>query len=206
MANVEQFASDHGLDARQARLWAALHEVTHHSVFALPWTREHFLMLAHQFAEGLEVDQEALQRRIDALANPEELQHMMDDPSGLTGIFAGEGAGEVMGRMQAFMAVVEGYADHLVDRAASALVPQAPQMREAIGERRSDPTEGEQVLAQMLGLDLEADRYRLGAEFCTQIDRRWGSEAVDRLWDGPEMLPTRHDLEDVVGWAARTLL
>jgi uncharacterized protein (DUF2342 family) len=45
-----------------------------------------------------------------------------------------------------------------------------------------------------------------GAEFCTQIEHRYGVEAVDGLWLGPERLPTAAEIGDTVGWAARVLL
>jgi uncharacterized protein (DUF2342 family) len=45
-----------------------------------------------------------------------------------------------------------------------------------------------------------------GASFCSDIERRFGREALDDLWQGPERLPTAEELEDPVGWAARVLL
>lgn len=46
----------------------------------------------------------------------------------------------------------------------------------------------------------------MGLEFCRQIERRFGVEAIDGIWDGPESLPTFAELTDPVGWAARVLL
>ena len=37
--NVEAFATSHGLDPQQVRLWAATREVVHHAVLATPWLR-----------------------------------------------------------------------------------------------------------------------------------------------------------------------
>jgi len=58
----------------------------------------------------------------------------------------------------------------------------------------------------MLGLDLQHHRYRRGTTFCEQVARRWGEDALARLWDGPEGLPTPAEIDDPVGWAARVLL
>lgn len=204
--NIESFATDHGLDARQTRLWVALHEVTHQAEFEVPWVREHFLMLMHRFVEGLEVDPDEISRRIESLQDPESLQQMLDDPSGFTGLLAGEGQEGSLHDIRAFMAVMEGYGDYLMDRAAPGLIPEAPEMRQAIDRRRAEPSQGEQILQQVLGLDLEHEQYRRGAGFCEEVDRRWGDESLARIWDGPEMLPTVGELEDVVGWAARVLL
>jgi uncharacterized protein (DUF2342 family) len=101
---------------------------------------------------------------------------------------------------------MEGYGDYLIDRAAPGLIPQAPRIRQAIDDRRGEPSQGEQILQQVLGLDLQHQQYRLGAKFCEEVDRRWGDDTLANMWDGPEMLPTLSELEDVVGWAARVLL
>ena len=163
-------------------------------------------MLMHAFVEGLEVDPSEIARRMESLQDPESLQRMLDDPSGFSGLLAGEAQQGPLEDVQAFMAVMEGYGDYLIDRAAPGLIPQAPQMRRAIDERRGEPSQGEQILQQVLGLDLQHQRYRLGAEFCEEVDRRWGDDTLAKMWDGPEMLPTLGELEDVVGWAARVIL
>jgi uncharacterized protein (DUF2342 family) len=104
------------------------------------------------------------------------------------------------------MALLEGYAEWLVGRAAPGLVPEAPRLREAIDRRRAEPSPGEQMLQRMLGLDLQHHHYRVGTTFCDEVARRWGEEALERLWQGPGGLPSPAELEDPVGWAARVLL
>ena len=204
--NVEAFAGDHDLDPRQARLWVALHEVTHQAEFAVPWVKEHFLMLMHAFFEGLEVDPDEISRRMEGFQDPESLQRMLDDPSGFSGLLAGEAQQGPLEDIQAFMAVMEGYGDYLIDRAAPGLIPEAARIRQAIDDRRVEPSQGEQILQQVLGLDLKHGQYGLGAGFCEDVDRRWGGDTLARMWESPEMLPRLRELEDVVGWAARVLL
>jgi putative hydrolase len=206
VANVEAFAETHGLDRRQTRLWVAMHEIAHDAVLSLPWTREHFLMLVHEFVEGLEPDRDGLMGRMDLLQDPEELQRLLDDPGKAPGLFVNEGGTDAVDRMQAFMAVVEGYGDRMIDTAAAGLVPEAERIRAALDERRSEPSGSEQMLGSLIGLELHQAEYGKGAAFCAEVERRWGSEALERLWEGPEMLPTAAELDDPVGWAARVLL
>jgi len=206
VANVESFATDHGLDARQTRLWVAMHEVSHDAVMSLPWAREHFLMLVHEFVEGLEPNRDGLMGRMDLLQDPEQLQRMLDDPAGAPGLFVNEGGSDAVDRMQAFMAVVEGYGDRMIDTAAVGLIPEADRIRRSLDERRSEPSGSEQMLSSLIGLELRQADYGKGAVFCSEIARRWGADAPERLWEGPEMLPTALELEDPVGWAARVLL
>jgi len=204
--NVEAFATEHSLDLRQTRLWVALHEVTHRAALDVPWVREHFLMLMHEFVEGLELDPDRITHRMEALQDPESVQQLLDDPSGITGLLAGEAQRDPLERIQAFMALLEGYGDYLLDRAAPGLIPETARIRSALDEQRAEPAQDEQILHQVLGLELEHRRHRNGAAFCEDVDRRWGDENLTRLWEGPEMLPTLAELDDAVGWAARVLL
>lgn len=202
--NLDEFGAD--LDPRQARLWVAFHEVIHHTAFSLSWVRDRFLYLINDFVEGLEVDPEAIQRRMEAFQDPEEMQRALQDASGLTGLLAGEDQAEPLAAIRAFMAAIEGYGDWLMERAAPGLIPEAPQLRNAIDARRSEPDPGEAMLQQLIGLDLDHANYRQGLWFCDDVARRWGAEAVDRIWEGPDMFPTLAELEDAVGWAARVLI
>lgn len=203
--NVESFATEHGIDARQTRLWVAMYEVTHHAAFAVPWVREHFLMLVHHFVDGLEFDPGDLIGRLGELQDPSALQDLVDQGD-LTGLMASPSDSGALDEIRAFMTLMEGYADHLIGRAAAGLLPEARALRSALDAAREGPSEGEQVLQQMIGLDLSHGRSGEGATFCTEVERRWGEESLARIWEGPEMLPTAAELDDPVGWAARTLL
>jgi putative hydrolase len=204
--NVEAFAADHGLDPRQTRLWVALHEVAHASQLQVPWMWEHVEGVIADFIAGLELDPAALEERIGSFDDPESLQRMMEDPSGLSGLLGGPGSAATLPEIQALMSVLEGYAGWLIDRAAPGMIPEAPRLTEAIDRRRAEPSQGEQMLQQVIGLDLEHHRYRDGAAFCEEVSRRWGDEALTRLWESAQTLPTLEELADPLGWAARVLL
>lgn len=206
VTNIEPFAAEEAVDPRQARLWIALHEVTHHAAYAVPWLREHVLNLAHEFVEGLEFDVGGIERRIEALQDPEALQRMMQEPTGVAGLLSPEDEGVAAGRLRGVLAVVEGYADRIVERAAGDLIPAAEDLRAAMDRRRIDPSAGEQLLEQALAFDLKHAEHRAGDRFCAEVARRWGDDALDRIWEGPEMLPEEAELHDPVGWAARVLL
>jgi putative hydrolase len=204
--NVEAFASDYRLDPRQVRFWVALHEVAHQAQFSTPWVRPAFLLLIERYMESLELDPAMLAERIESLQDPEELERLLGDPAGIAGFLSGPAQRQVLEELQAFMAVMEGYGEFVMDQAAPKLLPDLPKMREAMGRRRAEPSHGEQILQRLLGLEWKLKQYRLGARFCTEVDRRWGEEALARLWEGPDNLPTLAELEDPVGWAARVMV
>jgi uncharacterized protein (DUF2342 family) len=86
------------------------------------------------------------------------------------------------------------------------MLPDLERIREALRRRRAEPSQGEQLLNRMLGLELLPDQVGLGASFCDEVARRWGEDALDELWTEPEHVPTLDELRDPVGWAARVLL
>ncbi|HSR46200.1 MAG TPA: zinc-dependent metalloprotease [Acidimicrobiia bacterium] len=204
--NVEAFAVDHGLEPQQVRLWVALHEVTHQAEFSVPWVRQHFFDLVEFYIGSIEVDVSGITDRLQQMQDPSQLEKMMEDPTGLGGLLAPDVNTEGLEAIQAFMAILEGYGDHVMDRAGAKLLPDLGRMREAMDRRRSEPTQGEQVLSRILGLELKQEQYSLGTSFCAEVSRRWSAEALHRVWDSPENLPTFAELEDPVGWAARVLL
>ena len=204
--NIEAFAPEYGLDPRQVRLWVALTEVTHEAVLALPWVRERFHMLVDQLVESLELDPEAIQRRFEALQDPEELQRLMEGPGGVGGIFRGDAEPEARDHLRALTVFIDGYAGHVVEDVGAAMVPQADRVREALDRHRAEPAEGEDMLVEMLGLSREPGDHRMGMAFVADIERRWGSDALVRAWEGPDGIPTLAELTDPVGWAARILI
>ena len=205
--NVEAFAADRGFDVRQTRLWVTLHEVAHHAEGSVPWMGDHLATLTADFVGALEVDVESMRRRIEALRDPAEMERMVGDPQDFGGMFTPGVEGEdALDRLQGAMGVMYGYGESLVDRVASGLLPEGPRLRDDALERRAEASSGERALQQMLGMTEDPEAYRSGWQFCAEVSRRWGDAALDRMWEGPEMLPARHELDDPVGWAARVLI
>ncbi|MFQ5967884.1 MAG: zinc-dependent metalloprotease [Acidimicrobiia bacterium] len=203
--NIEGFAISNDLEPRQVRLWVALHEVTHDAEFGRDWVRPRFIELIEQYLDGIELDVEGL-TRLQTLQDPAALEELLDEPGGLPGWIVSDEQKPILEKIQAFMAVMEGYSDWLMDRAAPDLLPDLARMRAAIERRRAEPAEGEQILNRLLGLDLKMQQYELGSKFCTQVESRWGRDALDRLWEHPDHLPSLTELEDPLAWAARVLL
>ncbi|HEX5631244.1 MAG TPA: zinc-dependent metalloprotease [Acidimicrobiia bacterium] len=204
--NIEDFAGEHDLDRRQVRLWAAMHETTHVAAMAVPWVRQHAIAAMTSFVESLEVDEEAIAERMAVLQDPEALQKMVEGGAGMPPLLAARGGDQHLTDARTLMAIAAGYADFLIDRNLSDLLPGVAAVREAIDRRRIEPSPGEVMLSQMIGMQPDPGSERRGHDFCLEVGRRWGDEAVHRLWDGPATLPRAGDLEDPVAWAARALL
>ena len=204
--NIDEFTSGYRLDPAQTELWVALHEVAHHAEFSVGWVGSTFAHLANAYFDTLDLDPSALAGRLENLEDPEELAGLFDDPAQLSGLSPGPGHPAALARIQAFMAFMEGYADHLVARAGGDLLPELPRLAESLERRRAEPSQGELFLQRLMGLELKRSGFRKGSQFCAQIAERWGEDALSRVWETADHLPSIDELDDPVAWAARVLL
>jgi putative hydrolase len=204
--NVEAFAADHGVDRRQVRLWATLHEMVHQAVLSLDSVRDHVADTIDSFFAGVEIDQSGLMDTLNALQNPEQLESSLATPGAMASMLGATSRPDDVANIQALVAFLEGYGDYTIRLAGADVLPDLDRMEEANGRRRTEPTQAEQFLQQILGLDLDRHRAREGAEFCAAVVQRWGDEALQRIWQEPRNMPRLDELTDPVGWAARVLL
>ena len=110
---------------------------------------------------------------------------------------------EILERVQAAMAVVEGHAEHLMDALAPELVPEHEGLRAAMDERRAERSAPERILMRLLGMDMKMRQYELGKAFSDAVVAEGGVELLNRVWDTPEALPTLAELTDPPAWVKR---
>ena len=210
--NVEAFAGEHAIESHQIRMWAVLREVTNHAILNVEWVRGFFIDAIASFYATVEFDPSGLMEMLSgmqdmsALQDPGALEGLVDEPGGLARMLGSTHDPDSLAPIQAFLAFVEGFGDYAVRIAAADLLPQLDQIQAAVELRRSEPNEAEQFLQQLLGLRIDRHRASDAATFCAEVERRWGADTLQRLWENPEKLPTLEELTDPVGWAARVLL
>jgi uncharacterized protein (DUF2342 family) len=71
-------------------------------------------------------------------------------------------------------------------------------------KRRHERSGFLRVVEKLLGMDLKLRQYKQGKGFCDAVVARGGIEALNRAWTGPDTLPAYGELDDPVGWMART--
>lgn len=204
--NVEAFASEHGLDHQQVRLWTVMHEVAYHAELEVEWVRERFHDLIESFYDTVEFDPSGLTEALGSMQDPGALQELLGGEADMSKLIGSSHDAARLGELQAFIAFLEGYADFAVRKAGGNLLPDLERIDEAQGRRRAQPTEAEESLRQLTGLEFQRHRVRDAAALCAEIERRWGPETLTDIWDDPERLPHLTELNDAVGWAARVLL
>jgi coenzyme F420 biosynthesis associated uncharacterized protein len=205
LPNLGQAVSSFGADEREFMTWVALHEVTHAVQFAgVPWLHGYMSGMVKELLASAEL-------RLDAPRkfrppSRDEVQRMVAAlrKGDLVSILTTEGERELLDRVQAVMAVIEGHAEHVMDAVAPDLVPSLPRLRSALDRRRRSQSRLSRLAARLLGLDLKMRQYEQGKRFCDAIVAQGGVEALHRVFSGPEALPSLAELDDPGAWLERT--
>ena len=165
----------------------------------VPWLRPHLGEMLRELLGGLEFNPRGLLRVPDVTDLKKLLERVRED--GLAMVVVGAGRRETLDRVQAFMAVLEGYAEHVMDAVGADILDDLPGMRDALGRRRHDRSGLLKLLDKLLGMDLKLRQYEQGKAFCDGVVARAGIEGLNRVWISPEAMPTVAELDDPAGLA-----
>ena len=198
-------AAASALDAEPDELlrWVALHEVTHALQFGgVPWLRPHIATMVRELLGGLQVDPVRLMK----LPDTSDFRSIVDKirEGDLATLIVGPERRAVLDAMQAFMAVLEGYAEHVMDEVGAAILPNLPELRGAMDRRRRDRSGLMRIFEKLIGMDMKLRQYELGKQFCDAVAKAGGITALNRVWEGPAQMPTLAELEDPDTWMGRT--
>jgi coenzyme F420 biosynthesis associated uncharacterized protein len=202
--NLKRAVADLDVDKDSFLAWVALHEVTHVLQFSgVPWLREHLGSLLREYLTTVEV-------RIDrgaagglpSLPDPSLIVERFRD-GGLAALVQTHEQRTIMSRIQAAMAVIEGYSEHVMDAVGADVLPAYEGLRDAMESRRRSRSAPERVLMRLLGLDQKMKQYELGKRFCDGVVAEGGIEALNRVWKAPAALPTTSELNSPRAWIGR---
>ena len=205
--NMARVAAKAGVDLEALRLWVALHESTHAYQFRVgdpPWLRGYTAGLIEDY----------LAEAIRALESGERLGQRLrdmwrrfdrDDPAGtgLMRLALTDAQAESLGRIQALMTVMEGYSNHVMRATGRTVIPGFDVLEARMKAREQAQGASSRVLNRLLGLDLKLEQYRIGEEFVNAVVEARGLAFVNRVWEGPEVLPSLEETRDAEGWMAR---
>ncbi|MGH9105678.1 MAG: zinc-dependent metalloprotease [Acidimicrobiales bacterium] len=201
--NVIELEDRYGFQPRQFRLWIALHEVTHRAQFtAVPWLRAHFMDLVTSLLEGVDPDPrrflEALKR---AASQAREGRNPLDE-GGLVALLASPQQRQALERIGGLMSLLEGHGDIVMNRVAVDRIPQGTRFARALQERRQRRGPA-RVVSSLIGLDAKLKQYEEGAQFVEAVEHAAGRELFDRVWEGPEWLPSLAEIRAPALWVER---
>jgi len=203
--NIDAFEADWSLERADLRFYLAIHEVVHAAERSVPWVRQRMVDLATEYVSGYEVDATILGARLGDIdpSDPSSLQALTEHPNELLGAIRSDRQHEVLQRARVLHAVLEGYADVILERVGHRLIPTFDRIHEAMSRHRLERGEAERFVEGLLGLATGREDYERGAAFCAGVIERAGLDALHRLWERPEMAPTPNDFDAPGLWLAR---
>ena len=204
--NIRNIEATLQLPPQQFRLWLALHETTHAFEFeGHPWVREHMNGMIDEYFGFLTQDVEFLKRGMAGVRAIWDRSRNSDDKetgSWIELVMTPEQR-RLFARMQATMAVIEGYSNYVMNAVGRRLMPDYALIARRFERRQIQRSPAEQLFVRLTGLDTKLEQYRLGERFIDEIARAAGRETVERLWEGPQMLPNLAELRAPADWLAR---
>jgi putative hydrolase len=202
--NARQVADDYGLSSDDLYAWIALHEVARHLVMSsVPWLHRYLESLLIEVVDAIEIDAADVERRFLELQSGgmESLEAMTG--ANVLPIVSTERHSRALGRLRAFLALFEGYADHAAGAVSSNIVGDVAKVDEGMARRRAAPNEGQAMLGGILGISMDRTLGSAGVTFCAAITRLEGPEALNRVWEAPDNLPSHEEIKDPFLWMER---
>jgi putative hydrolase len=204
--NVAEFEGSAGVRADQFRLWLAAHEVVRQRIFVgVPWLADHLTAVVDEIARETNPDPSGLIDRLQSmnLGGAEDLREIMEGGQGLLGppTPALEAA---VGRLEAALAITEGYALTICERALTGRLPELGAITAAVERRLADSDGPQTLFAGLLRVDPERAGAARGLRFCREVLAATDIEGLDRLWAHPDFLPTPEELAVPGRWLERS--
>ncbi|MFN2525384.1 MAG: zinc-dependent metalloprotease [Actinomycetota bacterium] len=185
-------------------LWVAVHEITHRFQFAgVPWLREHFLKLVHEYLESVDLDARSLAARLASAAARLASRETPPEERNPVYLLASEDQRARVDRIQALMAVIEGHGNYVMDEVGAREIPSFSRMRAVFERRRAQQNALQRAISHAIGLEMKLRQYELGQTFCNEVAAQAGSDALARIWESPAALPTLAELRAPETWLAR---
>jgi coenzyme F420 biosynthesis associated uncharacterized protein len=178
------------------RTFIALHEATHAFEFeAHAWLRPHFAGLVAETVEGLAVDSSGLVGRIRAAMAGGE-GHWLER-------ILTPGQRDTFNRTQALMSLLEGYSNHVMNAAGAQILPNFAELHDRFERRGERRGAVERAIMRLTGLDLKMEQYAAGERFADRVIADRGRAFLNRVWTGPDMLPSLDEIRSPERWITR---
>jgi coenzyme F420 biosynthesis associated uncharacterized protein len=194
------------VDPRDFRLWVCLHEVTHRVQFtAVPWLRQHMLDEVNALSDTIESDPAELRRRLSgAVSELVKVVRGQGNGAGLMAVLATPEQRVVLDRVTAFMSLVEGHAEYVMNAVAPSVIPSQQVIESRFASRRrrgGNPLD--RLLRRLLGMEAKTRQYVDGSAFVRSVVERIGIDDFNAIWTSAQTLPSRAEIADPARWIAR---
>lgn len=203
--NIGGVQQELGLDVEEFRLWIALHETTHAFEFeAYPWLRVHFNSLIEDYFKLILEDLTMLRGGMGGVGSlvTRARENLSNGDSWIEAVMTPDQR-TLFDRLQALMAVVEGYSNYIMNTVGQRLLPSYEKIKAEFEARAARRSPAERLFVRLTGLALKMEQYRLGETFINEVVAQAGVAMANRMWEGPAALPTLAELRNPAAWIAR---
>ncbi|MBM3638582.1 MAG: zinc-dependent metalloprotease [Actinobacteria bacterium] len=207
-STIENFATDWSLAIDDVRMWVLIHELTSHAVLNTAAVEDGITDLVRRHVSLFKPDSSAVMDALSGLDASssdalEHIQKVFSDPTLILGAVRSSAQEELAPLLDAHVAAVLAYIDHIVDHASQRVLGSGHTIAEAVRRRRLEAGKDAVFVERLLGLHLTRQQLERGAEFIRGVIERGGEQAPAKLIQKVGNLPTPSELEAPGLWLAR---
>lgn len=201
--NLRAWGEGLEIDETEIRIYLALRELAAARLFnAAPWLRGYIKESIAKYGKGIHVDITAITQQAQDAMNSGEIDPTNPESLSLAlsgGMFTPEESDAqraAIEKLETVLALVEGWIDAVVERAANNRLPSILRLRETQQRRRATNSPTQQLFASLVGLEVSPRKMREAMSFCQKIVELEDVAFRDRIWEEAFLLPTSDQLLD----------
>lgn len=203
---VDQAAEDWDIPTDDLRLWVLVHELTAHAVLSVPHVKARMESLLIDFASAFRPNNDLIAEQFGSITDLSQIQQVsesLSDPDTILSMLRSPAHDLLVPQIDALVAAVLGFVDHVVARISDGLIVTHDAIRERFRERWIDVAPADRFMDRLLGLDIDEGTLRRGASFIDGVVERAGEEGLTRLWADELDMPTPAEIDAPGLWLAR---
>lgn len=208
-STIDRFAQDWSLPTDEMRLWVLIQELAARVLFAAPHVRQALSDLVRRHVAAFRPDPSAVADHLSGVDLEGDdpmraFQKALSDPAVLLGAVESPEQRALQPALDATLAAVVGYVDHVVDDAARRLIgAEAVRVTEAVRRRRVEAAPEDVFVERLLGLRLSREQVARGRAFTDGVVERAGAGGLAMMLQRPDGIPTPAEVDAPGLWLAR---
>jgi coenzyme F420 biosynthesis associated uncharacterized protein len=203
--NIRALEASMNLPPAEIRTWIALHEATHAHEFELhPWVRRYLNSTLQEYLRTM-VDELAANKGNRAPFGSlavRLVENLREGRNLLESLMTPEQRA-LVSRLQALMALLEGYSNYIMHQVGRGLLPHFAEIEARIEARQKQRSPIEVWFLRITGLSMKMEQYVLGEAFVRHVVETCVIDFLNRFCSGPEALPSAAELRAPATWVTR---
>jgi putative hydrolase len=195
LQNLDEFLSGLETSKSEMLIFLATRELALSALYASnKWLREQLIAQVREFAAGLRIDTDSVQDLASQVDPNDPSTFNIVIESGALITPRTEEQELALVRIETMLALVEGWADAVAQKAAERL-PNINQLAELL-RRHQAVGASQKTFATLLGLELKPRLQREAMAMWKAVGSELSDSAVDELWKHPDQLPSSEEIKD----------